>query len=47
LTGVPVTSLAALNAETDMEKVDAALRAAFEDVFGVTAVSANDPLRAP
>ena len=29
-----VTSLAALGAETDMELVDRALRAAFEDVFG-------------
>jgi lipoyl(octanoyl) transferase len=47
LTGVPVTSLAALKAETDMGQVDRALRVAFEDVFGVTAVSANDPLRAP
>jgi lipoyl(octanoyl) transferase len=41
LEGVPVTSLAALGAETDMAKVDAALRTAFERIFGMTAVSAN------
>jgi lipoyl(octanoyl) transferase len=35
----PVTSLAALRTDTDMERVDAALRASFEEVFG--AVSAN------
>jgi lipoyl(octanoyl) transferase len=34
LKDVPVTSLAALGAETGMDKVDQALRAAFEDVFG-------------
>ena len=32
---VPVTSLAALGAETDMTRVDAVLRTAFEDAFGV------------
>jgi lipoyl(octanoyl) transferase len=37
----PVTSLVALGAETDMAKVDAALRTAFEEIFGVTAISAN------
>ena len=31
---VPVTSLAALGVEADMDQVDAALRAAFDDVFG-------------
>jgi lipoyl(octanoyl) transferase len=35
----PVTSLAALRADTDMQRVDAALRVAFQEVFG--AVSAN------
>ena len=35
----PVTSLAALGADTDMQRVDAALRSAFEEIFG--AVSAN------
>ena len=35
----PVTSLAALGADTDMQRIDAALRAAFEEVFG--AVSTN------
>ncbi|MCC0057867.1 MAG: lipoyl(octanoyl) transferase LipB [Hyphomicrobiaceae bacterium] len=34
LHGTPVTSLAALGAETDMTRVDAALRACFEQVFG-------------
>jgi lipoyl(octanoyl) transferase len=34
LTGTPVTSLAALGAETEMEKVDRALRAAFAEIFG-------------
>jgi lipoyl(octanoyl) transferase len=33
LTGTPVTSLAALGAGTDMGKVDAALRAAFDETF--------------
>jgi lipoyl(octanoyl) transferase len=37
----PVTSLAALGAETDMDLVDQALRAAFEDVFAAAAISAN------
>jgi lipoyl(octanoyl) transferase len=31
---VPVTSLAALGAETNMDRVDAALRAAFDEIFG-------------
>jgi lipoyl(octanoyl) transferase len=34
LTGTPVTSLAALGAETGMHKVDQALRAAFAEIFG-------------
>jgi len=34
LQGVPVTSLAALGVKTDMDAVDAALRAAFDEVFG-------------
>jgi len=34
LTDTTVTSLAALGAETDMDKVDHALRAGFEDAFG-------------
>lgn len=34
--GAAVTSLAALGAETDMDKVDAALRAAFDEVFGAS-----------
>ena len=42
-----MTSLAALGAETDMDKVDDALRAAFAEVFGVTPLSANDPSRSP
>jgi lipoyl(octanoyl) transferase len=33
----PVTSLAALGAETNMDRVDAALRASFEAVFGESA----------
>jgi len=36
-----VTSLAALGAETDMARVDACLRAAFEETFGVTAASGS------
>jgi lipoyl(octanoyl) transferase len=47
LTDAPVTSLAALRAVADMDEVDRALRVSFEEVFDVTAVSANDPLRAP
>ena len=39
LDDVPLTSLAALGAETDMAKVDMALRAAFEQVFGVSRIS--------
>jgi len=35
----PVTSLAALGADTDIQRVDKALRTAFEGIFG--AVSAN------
>jgi lipoyl(octanoyl) transferase len=42
----PVTSLAALGAETDMALVDRALRATFVEVFGKGIVSANDPSRA-
>lgn len=34
LTGTPVTSLAAVGAETEMETVDRALRAAFAEIFG-------------
>jgi lipoyl(octanoyl) transferase len=41
LTGANVTSLAALGAETDMDSVDAALRAAFEETFGAGKLSAN------
>jgi lipoyl(octanoyl) transferase len=37
----PVTSLAALAAETDMARVDQALRAAFEEVFSAEAISAS------
>ena len=44
---VPVTSLAALGAETDMVKVDQKLRAAFADVFDRQTISANDPSRSP
>ena len=47
LADTPVTSLAALGAETDMDTVDDALRAAFTEVFGVTPLSANDPSRSP
>ncbi len=43
----PVTSLAALGAETDMDRVDDALRVAFEEMFGVPPLSANDPSRSP
>ncbi len=42
----PVTSLAALGAETDMALVDRALRDTFVEVFGKGIVSANDPSRA-
>ena len=42
-----VTSLAALGKESDMAKVDRALCAAFEQVFGATAVSASDQTRSP
>jgi len=41
LTDTKVTSLAALGATTDMDEVDRALRAAFDEVFGGEAVSAN------
>ena len=34
LADTPVTSLAALGAETDMDKVDQALRATFTEIFG-------------
>jgi lipoyl(octanoyl) transferase len=47
LTDAPVTSLAALRTAADMDEVDRALRGSFEEVFGVTAINANDPLRAP
>ena len=47
LTDTPVTSLAALGAETDMAKVDRALRAAFSEIFGRAAISANRPTDAP
>jgi lipoyl(octanoyl) transferase len=46
LRDAPVTSLAALGAETDMDKVDAALRAAFTHVFGRAPIAPN-PSRAP
>ena len=42
----PVTSLAALGAETDMALVDRALRATFVEAFGKGIISANDPSRA-
>lgn len=42
----PVTSLAALSAETDMALVDRALRATFVEAFGKGIISANDPSRA-
>jgi lipoyl(octanoyl) transferase len=41
LADTPVTSLAALGAETDMAKVDNALRAAFDEVSHDTVVSAT------
>ena len=47
LKDVAVTSLAALGAETDMGRVDHALRAAFAEMFAETALSANDPTRSP
>jgi lipoyl(octanoyl) transferase len=46
LTGADVTSLAALGATTNMERVDTALRAAFEETFGAGKLSANSS-RAP
>ena len=46
LTGADVTSLAALGAETNIERVDTALRAAFDKVFGA-ADMALSPSRAP
>jgi lipoyl(octanoyl) transferase len=46
LTGADVTSLAALGATTNMERVDTALRAAFEETFGAGTLSANSS-RAP
>lgn len=39
LNGTKVTSLAALNAETDMAKVDAALMMSFTEIFGATSPS--------
>lgn len=47
LNDVKVTSLAALGAETDMAKVDHALRTTFEEICGATAISATDPTRSP
>jgi lipoyl(octanoyl) transferase len=47
LKDVTVTSLAALGAQTDMGKVDQALRVAFEEIFGPTAISASGPTRSP
>lgn len=47
LTGTKVTSLAALGACADMETVDRALRAAFEEIFGVKAINAIGPTRLP
>jgi lipoyl(octanoyl) transferase len=47
LTDVTVTSLAALGAETDMERIDAALRSAFEEIFGVKAINASGPTQRP
>jgi lipoyl(octanoyl) transferase len=47
LADTTVTSLAALGATTDMSEVDRALRAAFAEVFGLTALSASDPTRSP
>lgn len=41
LTDTKVTSLAALGAETDIDAVDRALRAAFDEVFGEEVISAN------
>jgi lipoyl(octanoyl) transferase len=46
LADTTVTSLAALGATTDMDEVDRALRAAFDEVFAGEAVSAN-PSRSP
>ncbi len=46
LTDTPVTSLAALGAETDMDLVDDALRAAFEEASRKAPISANSS-RAP
>jgi len=45
LKDVPVTSLAALGAETDMAALDQALRDNFEQAFGRETISANDPMR--
>ena len=39
------TSLAAVGKDTDMARVDQALRDAFEETFGATAISASDPMR--
>jgi lipoyl(octanoyl) transferase len=47
LKDTPVTSLAALGAETDMVAVDRALRTAFADVFGLEPISASDPTQSP
>jgi lipoyl(octanoyl) transferase len=45
LKDVPVTSLAALGAETDMAVVDQTLRGSFEQAFDRETVSANDPMQ--
>jgi lipoyl(octanoyl) transferase len=45
LKDVPVTSLAALGAETDMAVVDQTLRDNFEQAFDRETVSANDPMQ--
>jgi lipoyl(octanoyl) transferase len=45
LKDVPVTSLAAQGAETDMDAIDVVLRAAFGEIFGATTLSANDQTR--
>jgi lipoyl(octanoyl) transferase len=41
----PVTSLAALGAETNLASVDQVLRESFVGIFGREAVSASDPSR--
>jgi lipoyl(octanoyl) transferase len=46
-TTAPVTSLAALGAEADMDGVDQALRECFERTFAIGALSATDPSPRP